>query len=86
MSSQIARKVVSFSRTREKPLPKQARRLDLLTNRENEILEQLSRGLTYKEIAGQLFLSRRPCAKTSIIYTKNTCQQPGGNRQQVFVI
>ncbi|MEI9810315.1 MAG: LuxR C-terminal-related transcriptional regulator [Bacteroidota bacterium] len=31
--------------------------LDQLTNREKEILEQLSKGLMYKEIAIQLYLS-----------------------------
>jgi len=56
MSSQIARKVViafqnhTFVNT-------DAEDLDMLSNREKEILEFLSRGLMYKEIASQLFLS-----------------------------
>ena len=56
MSSQIARKVViafqnhTFVNT-------DAEYLDKLSSREKEILEFLSRGLMYKEIASQLFLS-----------------------------
>ena len=57
MSSQIARKVVAVFQNKGKATAETGSELDLLTNRENEILEQLSRGLTYKEIAGQLFLS-----------------------------
>lgn len=56
MSSQIARKVVAaFSQQgaqRENP-----EEISKLTNREKEILEWLSKGLTYKEIAANLFLS-----------------------------
>jgi DNA-binding NarL/FixJ family response regulator len=56
MSSQIARKVVAAFQN--KPASAEANtQLDQLTNREKEILEQLSRGLMYKEIASQLFLS-----------------------------
>lgn len=52
MSSHIARKVVqSFSAT---PVNKE---FESLTHREQEILELLSKGLRYKEIAGKLFLS-----------------------------
>jgi DNA-binding NarL/FixJ family response regulator len=54
MSSQIARKVVAAFQN--KP-PGPAGEIDQLTNREKEILEQLSKGLMYKEIAAQLFLS-----------------------------
>lgn len=51
MSSEIARKVVSaFSK-------KESTEIDYLTNREHEILEQLSRGLFYKEIAALLKIS-----------------------------
>ncbi|MDZ4793456.1 MAG: response regulator transcription factor [Bacteroidota bacterium] len=56
MSSQIARKVVvafqqqGISNT-------EGSGLDMLSVREKEILEFLSRGLMYKEIASQLFLS-----------------------------
>jgi DNA-binding NarL/FixJ family response regulator len=56
MSSLIARKVVAAFQNKPgtTDLPEE---LDQLTNREKEILEQLSKGLMYKEIAGQLFLS-----------------------------
>jgi DNA-binding NarL/FixJ family response regulator len=53
MSSQIARKVVNeFAATR--PLTAYSEKL---SRRENEILEQLSKGYRYKEIADQLFIS-----------------------------
>jgi DNA-binding NarL/FixJ family response regulator len=55
MSSQIARKVVAAFQN--KPETPDAPKLDELTNREREILEQLSKGLMYKEIASLLFLS-----------------------------
>jgi DNA-binding NarL/FixJ family response regulator len=56
MSSQIARKVVAAFQN--KPAASGTTSgLNLLTNREKEILEQLSKGLMYKEIASQLFLS-----------------------------
>jgi len=56
MSSQIARKVVAAfqnkpSGTREKE------NIESLSNREKEILEQLSKGKMYKEIASELFIS-----------------------------
>ncbi len=56
MSSQIARKVVAAfqQKAREEPGTEE---LDVLTNREKEILELLSKGLMYKEIASQIFLS-----------------------------
>jgi DNA-binding NarL/FixJ family response regulator len=61
MSSQIARKVVTaFS-------PKTAntveQKLDVLSNREMEILEMLSKGLVYKEIADQLSISAETVRK-----------------------
>lgn len=53
MSSHIARKVVeSFTRG-----PAQNRELQKLSEREREILGELSNGLRYKEIADKLFLS-----------------------------
>ena len=56
MSSQIARKVVvAFQQQAGKSSTGED--LDMLTAREKEILEFLSRGLMYKEIASQLFLS-----------------------------
>ena len=38
-------------------LPGETEELDVLTNREKEILELLSKGLMYKEIAAQIYLS-----------------------------
>ena len=54
MSSQIARKVVAAFQN--KPAVAGGG-LEELTNREKEILEQLSKGLMYKEIANVLFIS-----------------------------
>lgn len=52
MSSHIARKVVmSFKETEVNP------ELEKLSPREKEILEHLSKGLRYKEIADKIFLS-----------------------------
>ena len=58
MSSQIARKVVAAFQLKG-PLPDNTDKeeLDGLTNREKEILELLSKGLMYKEIAARIFLS-----------------------------
>lgn len=56
MSSQIARKVVAAFQNKPET-PDAPGKLDQLTNREKEILEQLSKGLMYKEIAAHLFLS-----------------------------
>ncbi|HET6994040.1 MAG TPA: response regulator transcription factor, partial [Chitinophagaceae bacterium] len=61
MSSQIARKVVAAFQN--KPASHEGSGLDQLTNREKEILEQLSKGLMYKEIAAQLFLSAETVRK-----------------------
>ncbi|MFT3675793.1 MAG: response regulator transcription factor [Chitinophagaceae bacterium] len=56
MSSQIARKVVAAFQS--KPAANsETEVLDGLSNREKEILEQLSKGLMYKEIAAELFIS-----------------------------
>ncbi|MBL7741938.1 MAG: response regulator transcription factor [Chitinophagaceae bacterium] len=57
MSSQIARKVVAAFQGKPAAAENTSDALDQLTNREKEILEQLSKGLMYKEIASQLFLS-----------------------------
>ena len=54
MSSQIARKVVAAFQGKA---PEEPGTLDDLSRREKEILELLSKGLMYKEIAAQLFLS-----------------------------
>ena len=53
MSPQIARMVVSSFNKQ----PKTAAAYDTLTEREKEILQHLSKGYQYKEIAGKLFLS-----------------------------
>src|SRR6266487_948841 len=50
MSANIARKLVNLFRDKSK----EASPTDVLTNRENEILLLLSKGLLYKEIADQL--------------------------------
>jgi len=59
MSSQIARKVVAAFRGKpvlEGPY-QDDESINALSNREKEILELLSKGLLYKEIAGKLFIS-----------------------------
>ncbi len=56
MSSQIARKVVAAFQS--KPVQvSDTEGLSTLSHREKEILEQLSKGLMYKEIAAELFIS-----------------------------
>ncbi|MBL7758245.1 MAG: response regulator transcription factor [Chitinophagaceae bacterium] len=56
MSSQIARKVVAAFQSKP-TASSETEALDGLSNREKEILEQLSKGLMYKEIAAELFIS-----------------------------
>jgi DNA-binding NarL/FixJ family response regulator len=56
MSSQIARKVVAAFQHKS-TISSGSQELDELSNREKEILEQLSKGLMYKEIAAELFIS-----------------------------
>jgi DNA-binding NarL/FixJ family response regulator len=53
MSANIARKLVTVFRTQEN----NAERVEALSNRENEILQLLAKGLLYKEIADQLAIS-----------------------------
>jgi DNA-binding NarL/FixJ family response regulator len=53
MSSNIARKLVSVFRNQDKNLVP----VEVLSNRENGILQLLSKGLLYKEIAEQLSIS-----------------------------
>ncbi|MFN8247135.1 MAG: response regulator transcription factor [Ferruginibacter sp.] len=61
MSSQIARKVVSaFS---VKPSSASEETLERLSRREAEILEMLSKGLVYKEIADELSISSETVRK-----------------------
>ena len=53
MSANIARKLVMLFRNDQKQTPN----LEVLSNRENEILQLLSKGLLYKEIAEQISIS-----------------------------
>ena len=53
MSANIARKLVTLFRGEQK----ETASLAILSNRENEILLLLSKGLLYKEIADQLSIS-----------------------------
>jgi len=53
MSANIARKLVKLFYEQEKAAPK----LEALSQRENEILQLLAKGLLYKEIADQLSIS-----------------------------
>jgi DNA-binding NarL/FixJ family response regulator len=57
MSSQIARKVVAVFQGRPSTSGSATENPDLLSNREKEILEFLSKGLMYKEISSHLSLS-----------------------------
>ncbi len=60
MSSQIARKVVAAFQHKPAVLettPVIQNHLEALSRREKEILEMLAKGLLYKEIADQLFIS-----------------------------
>lgn len=62
MSSQIARKVVTtFQNKTSSAAPSNS--LSVLSKREKEILEKLSKGLLYKEIADQLFISPQTVRK-----------------------
>jgi DNA-binding NarL/FixJ family response regulator len=62
MSSQIARKVVAAFQ-QKKSANHNTEKLDELSNREKEILEQLSKGLMYKEIAAELHISAETVRK-----------------------
>ena len=70
MSSQIARKVVNAFQGRPADTVSDnpgtiitGKSLGILSNRENEILELLSRGMLYKEIAAKLFISQETVRK-----------------------
>jgi Response regulator containing a CheY-like receiver domain and an HTH DNA-binding domain len=64
MSSQIARKVVAaFQRKEAAPGVAESAALSVLSNREKEILELLAKGLLYKEIAANLFISQETVRK-----------------------
>lgn len=59
MSSEIARRVVDAMQRKKKP----AGPAEMLTDRETEILDFLSRGYLYKEIANELFISKETVKK-----------------------
>jgi len=64
MSSQIARKVVNaFQQRTPEAANQKSPDLNTLSPREKEILELLAKGLLYKEIAGQLFISQETVRK-----------------------
>ena len=72
MSSQIARKVVNAFQVRTPAddttsdtgtTTAPAKTISILSNRENEILELLARGMLYKEIAARLFISQETVRK-----------------------
>lgn len=64
MSSQIARKVVNaFQKKAMEGNSSQGKSINILSNRENEILQLLAKGLLYKEIAGHLFISQETVRK-----------------------
>ena len=62
MSSQIARKVVATFKNKTSAAVS-AESLGVLSRREKEILESLSKGLLYKEIADILYISPQTVRK-----------------------
>ena len=63
MSSQIARKVVAAFQQKNLGLTSNTTDLNVLSNREKEILELLAKGMLYKEIAASLFISQETVRK-----------------------
>jgi DNA-binding NarL/FixJ family response regulator len=65
MSSQIAAKVVAAFHGLKQQVNTEANKISVnsLSNREMEILDQLSKGLLYKEIAAALFISQETVRK-----------------------
>ncbi len=63
MSSQIARKVVAAFQNKKSDKFSNESALDVLSRREKEILESLSKGLLYKEISDALFISTETVRK-----------------------
>ncbi|MFM2326684.1 MAG: hypothetical protein RIR31_886 [Bacteroidota bacterium] len=57
MSSQIARKVVAAFQNKKTSQQANELKLEMLSRREKEILEMLSKGMLYKEIADNMFIS-----------------------------
>ena len=62
MSSQIASKVVAAFQNKSVATPT-GTSLEVLSKRENEILEMLSTGLLYKEISDKLFITTETVRK-----------------------
>jgi DNA-binding NarL/FixJ family response regulator len=63
MSSQIARKVVAAFQNKKTGNFSNESALDILSKREKEILEMLSKGLLYKEISDAVFISTETVRK-----------------------
>jgi DNA-binding NarL/FixJ family response regulator len=63
MSSQIARKVVAAFQNKKNNQQANEAELDVLSKREKEILEMLSKGLLYKEISDMMFISTETVRK-----------------------
>jgi DNA-binding NarL/FixJ family response regulator len=63
MSSQIARKVVAAFQNKKSDKHPAESALDILSKREKEILEMLSKGLLYKEISDAVFISTETVRK-----------------------
>jgi len=63
MSSQIARKVVAAFQNKKSDMSPAESALDILSKREKEILEMLSKGLLYKEISDTIFISTETVRK-----------------------
>ena len=63
MSSQIARKVVAAFQNKKSDTHSSESALAILSKREKEILEMLSKGLLYKEISDAVFISTETVRK-----------------------
>jgi DNA-binding NarL/FixJ family response regulator len=63
MSSQIASKVVAAFQNKSSVATPTGSSLEVLSKRENEILEMLSTGLLYKEISDKLFITTETVRK-----------------------
>jgi DNA-binding NarL/FixJ family response regulator len=63
MSSQISRKVVAAFQQKPVSSPASQNVLNVLSQREREILENLAKGMLYKEIAAELFISQETVRK-----------------------
>ncbi|MEI8060486.1 MAG: response regulator transcription factor, partial [Ferruginibacter sp.] len=63
MSSQIARKVVAAFQNKKFENSSSELAIDMLSKREKEILEMISKGLLYKEISEAIFISTETVRK-----------------------